>query len=312
VAFTGKDAVLPVIKGGAATIVLVLVYLAVPILGMLSGIVSPFPALFYGIRNGIGTAAAIVALSAAVLAVLEPSGALLYLFQGGIVSLCLVLFLGRGIAGSKAVALTTAVDVGLIGISAAAFSMISGVNLQAFIEKGIAASIARTAEIYQKSGLSGEDLDAAKGALAESAALISRTYPAFVLIGIAAVAAVNLLLAARNSNLAASISVGPFRSYRNTDHLVWVLIAGGFALAFGTPLLKVAGLNLVLIAVVLYLVQGVAVITAFFDRYAVSRVMRIIFWVFFGLQPFLAMAVALLGLFDLWGNFRIPKNRTNL
>jgi len=312
VAVPGKDAVLTVVKGGAATIILFLVYMAVPIVGMISGIAAPFPALFYGIRKGIGTAAAIVAVSAVVIALLDPSSALLYLFQGGAVSLGLATFLRRGMGGAKAVALTTAADTALIGAAAAIFSAIRGINLHALILKGVEASIIRTAEIYQKSGLSGEDLDAARAALVETAAFIGKTYPAFVVIGIATVAGGNLLLVSKNRFVAGSISVAPFRSFRNTDHLVWGLIAGGFSLAFGTPVLQTVGLNLLMIALSLYLVQGIAVIQWFFDRYAVSRIMRIIFYIFFGLQPFLALMVALLGLFDLWVNFRVPKKKTNL
>ena len=82
-------------------------------------------------------------------------------------------------------------------------------------------------------------------------------------------------------------------------------------LAFGTPVLEIAGLNLLIVALSLYLIQGLAVIAWFFERYAVSRLLRVIFYVFFALQPFLAIMVALLGLFDLWANFRVPK-KTNL
>jgi uncharacterized protein YybS (DUF2232 family) len=307
VAFPGKDAVLAVAKGGAATVILFVVYLAVPILGMFSGIAAPFPALFYGLKRGMGTAAAIVAVSAAVIALLELSGGAMYLLQGGIVSLALAAFLRRKTGGARAVALTTAVNVGIIAAGAAIFSAVRGVNLHALVVKGIEGSIARTVELYQKSGLSGEDLETARDALKQSAALIGKTYPAFLVIGIATVAGINLFLAMRNREISDSLSVGTFRSYRNTDLLVWVLIAGGFMLAFGTPVLEIAGLNMVIVALSLYLLQGLAVISWFFERYTVSRLLRVIFYIFFAVQPFLAIMVALLGLFDLWANFRAPK-----
>jgi uncharacterized BrkB/YihY/UPF0761 family membrane protein len=50
----------------------------------------------------------------------------------------------------------------------------------------------------------------------------------------------------------------------------------------------------------------------FFDRFAVQRFVRVIFYILLALQPYLAVAVAVLGIFDLWGNFRTPKQQENL
>jgi uncharacterized protein YybS (DUF2232 family) len=59
-------------------------------------------------------------------------------------------------------------------------------------------------------------------------------------------------------------------------------------------------------------VQGFAVIGHFFTRLKVPAFIRILATLFLFLQPFMVLAVAALGVFDLWGDFRNPKKQENL
>jgi hypothetical protein len=47
----------------------------------------------------------------------------------------------------------------------------------------------------------------------------------------------------------------------------------------------------------------------FFTRFAVPAVGRFMFYLFLLLQPYLFAGVAALGIFDIWGNFRAPKQQ---
>jgi uncharacterized protein YybS (DUF2232 family) len=70
--------------------------------------------------------------------------------------------------------------------------------------------------------------------------------------------------------------------------------------------------NLLIVICALYAVQGFAVISHYFRKFAVPRFVRLTACLLLIFQPFMVLAVAALGVFDLWGDFRSPKKRENL
>ncbi|MRR37047.1 DUF2232 domain-containing protein, partial [bacterium] len=66
------------------------------------------------------------------------------------------------------------------------------------------------------------------------------------------------------------------------------------------------------VADILYCMDGHTVDWECRGAYRVPAFFRIFFYVLLVLQAYLALAVALLGLFDLWGDFRRPRIRENL
>jgi uncharacterized protein YybS (DUF2232 family) len=195
-------------------------------------------------------------------------------------------------------------------IAAAIYWALQGVDPHEVILKGINSTISQTSSLYEKSGLTGEELQTLQQGIKETGALIARIYPAIVLIGLGAVAGLNLLVLRRlAARLGQTLPVGDLKKFRNPDHLIWFVIAAGFAFLFKNSDISTASLNLLVVTLSLYFLQGLAIILHFFDRFAVSRFVRVIFYVLLALQPYLALAAAVLGIFDLWGNFRTPKQQ---
>ena len=307
-----RESLRDVIKGSSATLVLFLAYAVFPLIGTPAGIVAPFPALFYSLKQGRSAGLAIVLLTLAALAFTEPTLALLYLLQGGLLSLLLAEFLRRGVGGARSIAGTVSVIALVTIVAAAAYTITSGVNPDIAIRTGIATSIAQTAALYQKGGFSAEELSAIQEALKQSGILIGTIYPALLLLLIAAFAGLNLSLLRKSAGkLLQPPTVGNFCDYRNTDHLIWLVIASGFALLLDHPVVYQVALNILIVTLGLYFIQGVAIIIMFFDRFTVSPLMRGFFYVLLAVQPYLAIGVTLFGLFDLWLNFRTPKTGEN-
>ena len=65
-----------------------------------------------------------------------------------------------------------------------------------------------------------------------------------------------------------------------------------------------AGLNLLLVLMPLYAIQGLAVFRHFFQRIAVPRLLQVVSFGLFAMQPLLLVAVSCVGLSDLWIDFR--------
>ena len=312
--FPDKGTLLDTVKGGILTLALFLAYISLPLVGMLPGLFAPLPGMYYTVKRGKAVGVAVVLITTAVLAIIADSSALLlYLVQSGLISLALPYFLDRGYGAARAILFSVAVSMACILLFAAAVWLVRGVDLHGEILKGINYSISQTASLYEKSGLTGEELQSLQQGMKQAGALIGRVYPALVLVGIGAIAGLNLLVLARlAARLNRPLQIGDFRKFRNPDHLIWVVIATGFALLLKSADVTTAALNVLIVTLSLYFLQGLAIITHLFDRFAVPRFVRVIFYVLLALQPYLTVAVAALGIFDLWGNFRTPKQQKNL
>lgn len=308
-----KESLRDVLRGSSATLLLFLAYTIFPLIGAPAGLVAPYPAVFYSLKLGRNGGLAIILLVTAALALTDLSVAVLYLFQAGLLSFLLPEFLRRGSGGARSIAGAVSGVIAVAGSAATVFVVTHGIDVSAMIRKGVALSIAQTAEFYKKSGLTSEELATVQDALTQGGALIGLTYPALLTLFMITVAGITLSLVQRNAvRLPIPPVIGTFSAYRNPDHLVWVLIGSGFCLLLSHPILFQVALNALIITLCLYFIQGLAIIATFFDRYKVSPLLRSIFYVVLAIQPYLTMGVALLGLFDLWFTFRTPKQGENL
>lgn len=95
-----------------------------------------------------------------------------------------------------------------------------------------------------------------------------------------------------------------FLGFRLPDVLVWLTIAALLAafLKTETPVLQKAGTNLLNILIFLYFLQGLAIVTEFFNFYRVGHLWRGLAYIFLVMQLFLF--VSCLGFVDFWADFR--------
>ena len=309
-----KAALLDITRGSIATLALFLACITLPLVGFIPGIFAPLPAIFYGIKRDRKTGIAIVLLATALLAFFpDPSALLLYLAQSGLISLALPYFLGKGWGAGRAITFSVGAVSALLLLAALLFWLVQGSDPNAAIQKGISASISQTSALYEKSGIKGDELQTLQQGMKEAGALIARIYPALTIVGLAFIAGLNLLALRRlSARLGRMPETGNFRRFRNPDHLIWLPIAAGFALLINDSSVATVSLNILVVTLSLYFLQGLAIVVHFFDWFKVGRLFRVIFYVLLTVQPYLAIAVATFGIFDLWGNFRTPKKQENL
>ncbi len=140
-----------------------------------------------------------------------------------------------------------------------------------------------------------------------------RLFPALMTITLFAVAAiiraVYLFMGIRRG---LPLVRGIFNDYRNPEYLVLLLIAAGFAMLAGIPQVSSASLNVLVVLAVLYFMQGLAVALTLIARQAFAGFLRLLMYFFLILQPLSAILLVVLGVFDLWGDFRTPKIEENL
>lgn len=304
---------LDIVKGSVITLALFLAYLSLPLFGMIPGVLAPTAGLYYFLKRGRTAGYGIVIVSAALLLLHDHVSVVIFLLQCGVMTLALGEFLNRNLGGARSIVYSVAVNVTVVIAAAAVFGLMTGSNLHLQVVKGINSSITQSAAIYGKAGVTGEDLANLKKAMEDAGAIIIRIYPALITIGLVAMAGLNLLLLRVLAvRYALPLQLGDFKRFRNPDQLIWILIVAGFAMLLNNSMISLPALNLLVVTASAYFIQGMAVIVHSFERFAVPFFIRFLFYLLLSLQPFLSAVVAALGIFDLWGDFRHPKNKENL
>jgi len=300
--------------GVVGSFVLFAAYLAVPPLGIFSGILAPFPAAYNRLVHG--RAAALIVLLGTATAISALFGIFaggLYLGMCGMIGFFMPGLLLRGVSGSRALFWTTGANLLIFSAGFIAYSAVSGINLQQLISAEISSSLKQAVALYEKGGVTGEELELIKRSMSTAADLLQRLYPALVTALLAVIAGCNLALVKRTTvKTAVNIAIGDFSTFRNPDLLVWALIAAGSALLLPVSPVTTPALNILLIITLLYFLQGMAVVSAFIAKNSASTLLRILLYAMLIIQPYLLALVAGIGLFDLWVDFRTPKKQENL
>jgi len=300
--------------GMAGSFIMFAAYLVIPPAGIFSGLLAPFPAAYVFFRHGRLTALiSILGGTAAMTAVFGLTAGTFYLVQCGLIALLMPELLLRGFSAVRSIVWTTAANMVLLTGAVVFFSISSGQDVHQLVVTEIKSSVAQAVGIYEKSGVKGDELVVLKQTMATAADLVIRMYPALVTITLIAMAGCNLALLRRFTVFnGKDLKIGEFREYRNPDILVWVLIATGFSMLAGNPSITTPALNILAVIVLLYFLQGLAVLVTVISRQSIAGVLRVGLYIMLVLQPYLAALIALIGIFDLWGDFRTPRKQENL
>ncbi|MDQ5985559.1 MAG: hypothetical protein CSYNP_01271 [Syntrophus sp. SKADARSKE-3] len=152
--------------------------------------------------------------------------------------------------------------------------------------------------------------------LKDNMRLITRSvlylFPALTLVGICSVVCLNILIGRRIflANGLAYPDFGELTRWKAPDRLVWFLIAsGGIVLipsVFGFDIMEliVLGLNIAIVCLFVYFIQGLAIFEFLFKAKRVPRILCLLFYAILMIQQYLMIVVIAAGLFDLWFDFR--------
>jgi uncharacterized protein YybS (DUF2232 family) len=274
----------------------------------------PLPAAVLGMRLGPSWGVAVVGLT--MLAVLTTSGVsptLLYLLQFGLPAALLPWLLSRGIHWDRALVVTLAVVLafGVVILLGAAFG--TGQSPGAFIGAHIDSEIDQAVTLMQEfagAEQSPEAAEALREVTASMGTLMRRAYPAMLVVVCAALQLFTIGVLALMARPAA-LPGAAFARWRAPELLIWVLIAAGFAVVFSAGMTQSIAINVLIILLPIYFLQGLAVFEHYLAPKVSSPVLRGVGCVFLLVINPLPMIVTGVGVFDLWVDFRKPRLRNN-
>jgi uncharacterized protein YybS (DUF2232 family) len=276
--------------------------------GIFLNLFAACPVLFVAVRAGWSVGLAAVLLVTGVLLALNGSAsALPYLVQYGFGALLLAALLLRNWGWDRAVAAALGGTLVLSLVLLAAYAASHGTNIVALANGIVQGEIDRSLATLPTSELPAEQTAEMKQLMEEIGTFLRQAWPALTVVfgGLTLLLAVALL-----ANLRPGGYLLPgvdFAAWKSPELLVWPLIVAGFTVFFTDGWVAVVSLNLLVILLPLYFLQGLAIISHFFRLKAVAPWLRNLGYVMAVLLNPLPIIVTFVGLFDLWVDFRKPR-----
>lgn len=236
-----------------------------------------------------------------------------FLFLLTLVPLGIVLH--RGIATKEPAATSGGKGVAALGLTWLCFwgidGVVGGVNPYSQLLQVIDSGFQHTLEFYgtKEAGLPPEmllNLTSVTNAMRE---FFPRMLPGVLVSMVMSTVWLNIVLVnTLTGRLAGTVPWGPYSTWTLPEPLVWLPIAGIAILVFGRGLLQDAGGWLTMAAVLLYFFQGLAVFISLLERWRVPFFVRIMLYFVLIIQSYGLILLAVLGLSDVWINFRKQTN----
>lgn len=207
----------------------------------------------------------------------------------------------------------------LVVLGAIAFYFIFGALQQSLtpwelVLKNIRESVELNIEFYSRLPLNPEELQAIVDSKPQMISLFARIFPALCVMAAVFTIWVNLIAAGRllKSRGIVLPQLSNLSQWSAPGWLVWVFIAAGGLGAVPVTPIRVVGVNILLVASLLYFLQGLAIVSFFFQHKNISPFFRFLAYFLIAIQQILMIAIAAVGFFNLWVDFRkyLRKDRS--
>ena len=276
--------------------------------GALLNLTVPLPAAYVCMRRGPLTGfGAVVLASTVLLATGGAVGVLAYLLQFGLASMVLPFLLKRNLAWDRAVAWTLLVMLAVGGVALAAYSSARGLPVAELVGLYVDGEVESALAIYQQANLPEDQLEELRSTVRQMADFLVSAWPALIIIATSAVLLINVLMLSALSRGRYEVPGVHFRFWKAPELLIWPLILGGFGMLSSQGLVERISLNLLTLLLPLYFLQGMAVITHYFQKRGTPPFFRGLGYLLVTVLSPLPLMVVAVGVFDLWADFRSPK-----
>ena len=295
----------------AATVFLLISGVVAPLAGILLIPFVPQPALFFGLKYGIGWGVGVL-FSAIVLCLIFAGEELAFFYSIFALMVGLLFWLlGR----------LRSIEFLVMGVAATMLTAAAGWLLYFFgswnammqdFRGGLVINLSAAVRVQEKMGFPQDSLDLLKERTPEIIERVLQLLPALLFVSLCLIVLINILFLCRRfpDRWTQWFSVETLREWKGPEHWVWGLIACGFALFIpGIESIKTVAVNVLLIIGASYFLQGLAIVAYFFHKNNVPRYLRGVTYVLIVFQQIFTLLIAALGLFDLWGDFRRLKKK---
>jgi len=299
-----REWIVAFVRAAAATVLLFVAGLALPFGGLLVMLLTPQPGLRLESRFGMRSLGLLVAVVAAALgATVGLPAVVAYLTTFALVTLLLPTILARRWSIEVTVGVVTIVVA--VAVLASAVAVSNPADWFATMRVGLEKVRDEAVRVYAQAGLSKEVLDDLETGSRQLVELVLKLAPALFLGGIATTVLLNLELLRRRQRLAGGVPVfGDLTRWKSPPELVWLLIAGGYGTFLPSGPFAPLAMNVFALLAGVYFCQGLVIAQFYMRRWHSPFWVNGLVYVFIAIEWLLATGVTLVGVFDLWADFR--------
>ncbi len=281
-----------------------------PPLGILLSIFCPIPIILAYLYNGqkIGILSLVVAALLLFL-VTNFQNSVIFIVQYGLVAVVISESIRRKYSVDKVVLLS-------LGAILLIYLLIlpKDINYSSFMGEEIKQTMAASLEHYHDRGFSSDNIDQIKFYSEKIALIFIRTIPAWMVVSSSMGILLNYVLVKIiwNKYLGACdyFKSEELEMWSVNDYLIWLMISSAIMLLIPLEGLNTIGLNLLIVSLLIFFYQGIAIVLFFMRNKTFPFFLRVIIYVLIIIQPFLLLIVTFLGIFDIWIDFRKIKGDT--
>jgi uncharacterized protein YybS (DUF2232 family) len=294
--------------GVTATLAIFSLAVLMPVVGFLFSLFIPLPVLFYRAKLGRRHGMIVPLVSIAVMSLVFGGFTMDIFFFFGLMLL--------GFAMSEMFEKEVSVEVtilsvcgivlgaGFIGI--VLFGMVNQKGIYALVSAYVATNLELSLELYKGIGIPQETIDAITASLDRIQYVLIRILPSLAAASTLFVAWTNLI-AARPIMTRRGLffpDFGRLNHWRAPDALVWGVIGCGLMILVPHMDVRLIGINGLLVLLTVYFIQGIAIVSFYFEKKKLPRTIRIVVYTMIAFQQLFLLVVICIGLFDMWINFR--------
>lgn len=297
-----------IITGATILVFCGAVSLYFPVFGFICFLLLPLPVIFYRVKLGSVASGAMVILALGFLWIIGSENTV-----DAWLMLCMLglgFALGDVLERNLSVEKTIAYPCGLVvaGGMAALFLLGNAAGsgpwdlTSAYVRK----NLEMTAAVYKNMDMPDKSIQLLTNSMDRVHYVVMRLMPAMAVAGLVFSAWANLLLArlALRARGLRQPDFGHLNRWQAPDMLVWAVIACGLLMLIAGEPLSFIGINGLILLMLIYLFQGLAVVSFYFERKQVPLFLRILVYAFIAVQQIFALVVIGLGFFDTWADFR--------
>jgi uncharacterized protein YybS (DUF2232 family) len=174
------------------------------------------------------------------------------------------------------------------------------------IQKHIQEAVELNISLYSRLPLSPDEIKSIQDGKDSVIRLFSKIFPALCAIAVLFTVWINLLTAKRILMKTGIVppQLANLSEWKTPFWLIWIFLAAGALILIPHTLISFAGINLFLSISFVYLLQGFAIVSFFFEQKNISPFFRSLFYFFIAIQQILMIAITIVGFFDIWIDFR--------
>ncbi len=296
-----------------AVAIISIVFMAVAVnslLGALGAVFVPVPILYYYSKLGRlhGLLVFILSLTIAMITLraLGYQTGVVYFFLLGSLGPVLSEVLRKNWSVEKTVIYSVGIFLTLSLVILLYLSLVSGKTPWGIIGVHVSAMVQENIDLYSRTGIPTQYVELMKENSDRIARVLTGLLPSLILVGAAFFIWLNILVGKwlfRKRGMWYP-DLGDLSLWKTLDKTVWLVVIAGIFILIPSEGFRILGLNIMIILLFIYMLQGLAIINFFFKRKNVPVIFRAFGYFLIFAQQFLIFIVAVLGLIDTWVDFR--------